>query len=140
MPSKKQHRGRQRELPRNWVTGRAYDLRIQLQLVWPTLGGPLLAARTEEEVKAAFEEHGKSYAHHFVPERVSDIFTLIQHPRLPRRQKAQINFLADSLGGRPDLSLRRSRDICEEERAKQRRKSKHRIIRNEFYIECTCGY
>jgi len=91
-------------------------------------------------VKAAFEEHGKSYAHNFVPERVSDVFLLIRRRKFPKRKKAQINFLADLLGGRPDSSLRRSRDICEEERAKQRRKSRHKIIRNEFYIERTCGY
>ena len=139
MSSKKQ-RGRKQELPQNWVTGRAYDVRIQLQLVWEDLGGPLLTARTEEEVKAAFEEFGKSYSNNFVPERVSDILSLIRHRKFPKRQEAQINFLADSLGGRPKLSLRRSRDICEKERAKQRRKSEHKIIRNEFYIECTCGY
>ena len=76
----------------------------------------------------------------FVPERVSDIFALIRHQKFPKRNEARINFLADSLGGRPKLSLRRSRAICEEERARQRRKSKFKIIRNEFYIECTCGY
>jgi hypothetical protein len=140
MSSKKKHRGRKQELPRNWVTGRAYDLSVQLKLVWLNLGVPLLAARTEEEVKAAFEENAKSYSSNFVPERVSDIFALIRDLKFPKRKEAQINFLADSLGGRPKLSLRRSRDICEEERAKLRRKSKFKIIRNEFYIECTCGY
>jgi len=99
-----------------------------------------LAAKTEEEVKAAFAEHGSSYASNFVPERVSDVLLLIRHRKFPKKKDAQINFLADSLGGRPELSLRRSRDICEKERAKQRQKSKHKIIRNEFYIECTCGY
>jgi hypothetical protein len=140
MGSKKQRRGRPQEIPRNWVTGRAYNLAIQLQLIWPKLGAPLLAARTEEDVKAAFEAHGSSYASSFVPERVSDVLTLIRGRKFPKRNDAQIYFLADSLGGRPKLSLRRSRDICERERAAQRRKSEHRIIRNEFYIECTCGY
>ena len=104
------------------------------------LGGPLLAAKTEEEVKAAFEEYGSSYADNFVPGKVSDILSLMRDPKFPKRNETQINFLADSLGGRPNLSLRRSRDICEQDRAKQRRKLKYKIIRNEFYIECTCGY
>lgn len=140
MSPKKHHRGRPQEIPRNWITGRAYDLRIQLQQVWSKLGGPLLAAKTEEEVKAAFEEYGSAYASNFVPERVPDVFILIRDPKFPKKKEAQINFLGDSLGGRPNLSLRRSRDICEQERAEQRRKTKHKIIRNEFYIECTCGY
>lgn len=120
--------------------GRAYNLQIQLQQIWSKLGGPLLEANTEEQVKAAIEQFAKPYTDNFVPERISDIFTLIKTPKFPKKQEAQINFLADSLGGRPKLSLRSSRDICEKERAKQRRKTKHRIIRNEFYIECTCGY
>lgn len=140
MSSKKQKRGRPQEMPRNWVTGRAYNLQVQLQQVWSKLGGPLLAAKTEEEVKSAFEEFAKPYTGNFVPNQISDIFTLIKGKKFPKKQEAQINFLADSLGGRPNLSLRRSRDICEKERARQRRKTKHRIIRNEFYIECTCGY
>jgi hypothetical protein len=140
MSSKKRHRGRPQEIPRNWVTGRAYDLHIQLEQVWSKLGGPLLAANTEQEVRAAFEEFAKPYTDNYVSERIADIFTLIKAQKFPKKQEAQINFLADSLGGRPNLSLRSSRDICEKERAKQRRKTKHRIIRNEFYIECTCGY
>jgi len=137
---KKPPRGRPQTIPLGWVTGRAYSARIQLQQVWPKLSGPLLAARTEEEVKSAFEEFAKPYAGDFVPNQVSDVFALIRDPKFPKRKEAQITFLADSLGGRPSLSFRRSRDICEQERAKQRQKSKHKIIRNEFYVECTCGY
>jgi len=115
---RRQLRSGMQEIPRNWVTGRAYDLHIQLQQEWSKLGGPLLAAKTEEEVKAAFEEFAKPYTGNFVPGRISDIFTLIKDKKFPKKQEAQINFLADSLGGRPNLSLRSSRDICEKERAK----------------------
>ena len=110
MRSKKQRRGRPQEIPRNWVTGRAYNLAIQLKLIWPKLSEPLLEAETEEEVKAAFETYGSSYASNFVPERVSDVLALIRDRKLPKKKEAQIHFLADSLGGRPNLSLRRSRD------------------------------
>src|SRR5579864_5742809 len=108
MSSKKRHRGRPQEIPRNWVTGRAYDLHIQLEQVWSKLGGPLLAANTEQEVRAAFEEFAKPYADNYVPERISDIFTLIKDQKFPKKQEARLNFLADSLGGRPNLSLRSS--------------------------------
>jgi hypothetical protein len=63
-----------------------------------------LAAKTEEEVKAAFEEYGSSYADNFVPGKVSDILSLMRDPKFPKRNETQINFLADSLGGRPNLS------------------------------------
>ena len=56
--------------------------------------------------------------------------------RFPKRPEPQRNFLADSLAGRGLISPRRSRDICERER-----KTKvHYIIRQDYYIECTCRY
>ena len=62
---------------------------------------------------------------------VPHILALIRDPKFPKRQEQRINFLADSVGGRPDLALRTSRDICEKERARQRRKSPHKILRHE---------
>ena len=138
--STKKPRGRPRKIPVNWVTGRAYNYGIQLQQVWPQLGGALLAAKTPGDVQVAFENNAPAYARNFVPGLAEDILTLIRHRKFPKRAEGQINFLADSLGGRPNLSLRRSRDICEEDRVRQRRKSLHHIIRHEFYIECSCGY
>ncbi len=138
--SEKRLKGRPRKIPLNWVIGRAYNHRIQLRQAWPRLEAPLLSAQTVEEVQTAFEKYGQPYANDFVPARTSDILALIRDPKFPKRPEARINFLADSLGGRPNLSLRTSRDISEKERARQRRKSQHHIIRHEFYIECSCGY
>jgi hypothetical protein len=138
--SQKRARGRPRKIPLNWVTGRAYNYRLQLQQGWTRLEAPLLSAQTVDDVTAAFENHFPSCARDFVPEQTADILALLRDPKFPKRTEAQIKFLADSLGGRPSLSLRTSRDICEKERARERRKSQHRILRNEFYIECTCGY
>jgi hypothetical protein len=138
--STKKPRGRPQKIPRNWVTGRAYNYGIQLSQLWPSLEAPLLAAHTEKEVTAAFEDHGKPYAQNFVPGLAADILAIIRDPKFPKRSEARVSFLADSLGGRPDLSFRSSRDICEKERAKQRRKSEHHIIRHEYYVECSCGY
>jgi hypothetical protein len=108
--------------------------------MWTTLKGPLLEAQTTEEVTKAFQEHGSLYANHFVPGFAADILALIHDPKFPKRPEARINFLADSLGGRPSVSFRTSRDICEKERVKQRQKSPHHIICKEFYVECSCGY
>ena len=138
--SKKKSRGRPQRIPRSWVIGRADNSRIGLAQVWPKLRDPLLAAQTEEQAIAAFENYGQPYTGDFVPRMAPDILALIRDPSFPKRPKAQIGFLADSLAGRPNIEFRTSRDICVKERAKQRAKSPHKIIRKEFYIECECGY
>lgn len=140
LTSPKRPRGRPRKIPLSWVTGRAYNYRLKLQQGWTRLQASLLSAQTVEEVTAAFENCFPPCARDFVPERAADMLALLRDPKFPKRTEARIRFLADSLGGRPSLSLRTSRDICERERARQRRKSQHRILRKEFYIECTCGY
>ncbi len=33
-----------------------------------------------------------------------------------------------------------SRDICARERASERKKSPYKIVRHEYYVECSCGY
>jgi hypothetical protein len=138
--SKKRPRGRPETIPREWVTGHAENDRYRLTQVWTQLAGPLLAAETEEQVRAAFETYGQPYAGEFVPRLTSDILEVIRSPQFPKRPKAQIGFLADSLAGRPTVTARTSRDICVKARAKQRAKSPHKILRHEFYIECSCGY
>lgn len=138
--SEKRDRGRPQTIPRSWVIGRADNYRTMLKQAWASLASPLLAADSEEQVRAAFEEHGKLYAREFVPQFAADILGLVHDPRFPRRPKSRIGFLGDSLGGRPTVAARTSRDICSKERAQQRAQSPHRIIRHEFYIECECGY
>lgn len=136
----KKPRGRPPKIPPEWVTGRAHNHRIQLSQMWETLEGSLLQARTVEEVTSAFHEHGRQYADEFVSGFAADILALIRDPKFPKRGEARINFLADSLGGRPSLTFRSSRDVCEGERTRQRKKSPHYIIRKEYYVECSCGY
>ncbi len=124
----------------SWVVGRAGNHGVRLTQVWAKLEAPLLAARTEQDIANAFENYGQPYTSHFVPALVGDILALIRDPKFPKRREQRINFLADSLGGRPDVALRTSRDICAKERAKQRSRSAHKILRHEYYVECTCGY
>ena len=138
--SEKKGRGRPKNLPHDWVIGRAENYRTILAEVWPKLSGPLSLAETEEQVIAAFEDSSKPYAGEFVPRLTSDILALIHDPDFPKTPKAQIGFLADSLAGRPSVELRTSRDICGKGRAIVRGRSAHKIIRREFYIECSCGY
>jgi len=98
----------------------------------------LLHAKTEEEVGAVFE-----FAHSYHEEFkgiASLILKVVGDPHFPKTRDARINFLADSLAAREEVSPRRSRDICGRERASQKRLHKHHIIRHEYYIECSCGY
>lgn len=138
--SKKRERGRPQRIPRSWVIGRADNYRDCLARVWPKLSDTLLAAQTEEQAIAAFENYGQPYAGEFVPRLAPDILALIRDPNFPKRPKAQIGFLADSIAGRPNVEFRTSRDICVKERAIRRVKSPHKIVRKEFYVECSCGY
>jgi hypothetical protein len=138
----KRGRGRPAKARPSEIFGRADNYRMTLAEVWPKLRDPLLATKTgtEEDVIKAFENYAQPYAEDFVPRLASDILRVIHEQKFPRSTKAQINFLADSLAGRPNVEPRTSRDICGQERAKVRAKSPHRILRKEFYIVCSCRY
>src|SRR5712692_4348698 len=115
------------------ISGRAYNYRLIFSQIWDSVGEPLLNTKTKEEVIEAFEN--THYKEEFAPV-ASVILEVLHEPKFPKTREAQIRFLADSLAGRGRVSPRRSRDICERER----KKKVHQIIRQEYYIECTCGY
>jgi hypothetical protein len=98
------------------------------------VGDALLKAQTEEDVVRAFDPW-PNYRRDFEP-IASQILKVLREPKFPKRREAQINFLADFLAGRGGISARRSRDICEQER----KKKVNYIIRQDYYIECTCRY
>lgn len=136
--SKKRQRGRPYKIRASEVTGRAYNYRIIFSQIWDKLEERLLNAGTEEEVLQAFEQ--TTYKQEFAV-MASLILTVLREPDFPKRDReARISFLADSLAARGVVTPRSSRDICKREKAGERRKSKHKILRHEFYIECSCGY
>jgi hypothetical protein len=136
----KRARGRPRHVHHSEVFGRAEHYRQTFGIFWSALRNPLLAADAVPDVIEAFEKHATSYAREFVPRLAEDILKVIREPKFPNRRNPQIKFLADSLAGRPNVEPRTSRDICEVERAKERAQSKYKILRKEFYVECSCGY
>jgi hypothetical protein len=86
-----------------------------------------------------FFEGQAVYDRDFMPALALLVLSVLRDPKFPKRKReARINFLADSLAGLGRVTARRSRDICEQERAKARRA--HYIIRYEFFVECSCGY
>jgi hypothetical protein len=136
--SVKRSRGRPYKIRASEVSGRAYNYRLIFSQTWEVLGEHLLRAATEDEVLRAL---GRT-AHKNEFEHIALLILRVLHdPEFPKRDKeARINFLADSLAARGVVTPRTSRDICARERARDRHKSKHRILCHEFYIECSCGY
>ncbi len=99
----------------------------------------LLASKTVEDVERAFQTRPLSIQNQFRP-LFPLILQVLRERTFPKKVETQLAFLADSIAARGDVAPRTSRDICEKERAKQHRKSRHRILRHEYYVECSCGY
>jgi hypothetical protein len=99
----------------------------------------LVAAKTSDHAMRALDSAPIHIQSQFKP-LVALILGVLKERDFPKRQDNQFDFLAESLAARGDVSPRRSRDICAQARANERAKSPHRILRKEFYIECSCGY
>ena len=119
---------------RTEIRGRGDHYRIVFSQIWKQVQEALIRARSEENVRRAFES-APSYQTEFAP-LASVILRTLRDPKFPKRPEPQRNFLADSLAARGLVSPRRSRDICEQER----KTKEHYIFRQDFYIECTCRY
>src|SRR5262249_11536627 len=66
------------------------------------------------------------------------ILKVVGEKKFPQKRQARIKFVAESLAARGRVSARRSRDICEGGRARD--KNATRILRYEFIVFCSCGY
>ena len=117
------------------VQNRADDYRVTLEQNWDVLATPFLKAQSDEEFKRLLDEVPYDIRNRFAPIRFSLVEKTRTDPRFPKKAKAQIGFLGDSLAGLGRVAPRTSRDICAEGR-----KKRHMIIRQDYYIECTCGY
>lgn len=136
--SQKRGRGRPPKILASEVSGRAYNYRLILDQTWDVVSAKLLKAETAEDVLQSFEP--TAYKEEF--SRIASLMLeVLRAPDFPKRNRqARINFLADSLAARGAVTPRTSRDICARERAKDRARQRHNILRREFYIECSCGY
>jgi hypothetical protein len=134
----KRGRGRPYKVRASEVSGRAYNYRLIFGQIWERVGEKLLNAGTEAEVIGALEE--TPYKTEFEP-LASLILRVLKEKDFPKKRGgAQTIFLAESLAARGEVRPRTSRDICAKARKSERAKSRHHIIRHEFYIECSCGY
>lgn len=134
-------RGRPWKIRPSEVYGRAEHWRGVLIQVWDRLWPLLSKAQSEEEVTKAFQHGANPYHSYFVPGLSALTLRVLGEPTLPKRPEPLQRYLADSLAGVGVVTPRRSRDICAKERAiRAAKESAHRILRYEFYIECSCGY
>jgi hypothetical protein len=138
MISKKKRRGRPPRVRVNEITGHAYNNRIIFNQVWDSLWPLLSKAHNKEDVDKAFRDGASIYYQRTDVWSPALAFEVLGDPKFPKRRNAQINFFAESLAGLGEISPRYSRDICARERAKD--KHAHRILRFEFYIECSCTF
>lgn len=121
------------------IAGRAKNYRFIFDQIWDRLWPLLSSARAEADVTSAFEQGASPYTQNFIPGMTSLILKVLREPKFPKEQRAaQVNFMADSLAGVGVVSPSRSRDICWQQRVKE--KEATHIIRYEYYVECSCGY
>jgi hypothetical protein len=139
-PLTKRGRGRPRGVPAGQVSRRAAYMQRCFDQVWNRLGPRLSTAQTEADVATAFDEEATPHvATAGVSPALYPLVLKIVHGRnFPKARNAQVKFLAASLAGWGVISPRRSRDLCEQERAQHTRA--HHILRYEFYVACSCGY
>jgi len=134
-------RGRPPLMNPSEIVGRAQGYRMIFEEVWDRLWPLLARATSPEDVRRAFHEGASPYQRGELVGRPELALSVLRERKFPERRQARINFLADSLAGVGIVTPRRSRDICAQWRAKQTRAEKaHRIVRYEYWVECSCGY
>ena len=131
----KRRRGRP-GVRKSLIQGRADNYRLILEPNWDVLAEPFLKAQSEEEFERLLEKVDEYVRSKLGPNLFPAVEKIREDPKFPKKAKTQIAFFADSLAGLGQISPRRSRDIC----AEGRKKKHHTIIRQDYYIECTCGY
>jgi hypothetical protein len=131
----KRGRGRPAIVEPSLILKRANYLNVNLGRALDTLGPALIAAGDTTDVAKAFDNaHIGQVAS---PELFPLVLEVVHDRDFPKTPKAQARFLAESLSGWGVMSPRRARDVCAAERQKP---LPNRILRLEFYIECSCGY
>jgi len=120
------------------LLGRAENFRGNLIQVWDRLWPLLSKAESADNVTKAFQEGASPHDQNFVPGLSQLLIGVLKETTFPQRPKSMQRFIADSAAALGDVTARRSRDICMQERMKAKRAN--HIIRHEYYIECSCGY
>lgn len=121
---------------REEIAGRAYHYGLVFGQCWKDIREEILAAKSADEITETFKRSAEPFASYFIPHQSEAILKVVADSKFPKRAAAQIRYLADSLAGVGLVTPRRSRDIVAEERNRVR----YKIVRQDYYIACTCGY
>jgi hypothetical protein len=117
----------------------AYDLGLIFEVNRKRIDwAQFVRARSEEELRVALTNAYERAREKLLYKPDLLIDTLKDKSFPTRNQRAQEQFIVDSLAAKGKVSPRRSRDIIQRERSIRKRQG--RILRREFYIECSCGY
>jgi len=118
---------------------RAYDLKLNLEINRNAINWEQLLAATSHESTATALQNVHQRAKELLLQKAGLLLAALRDKQFPKRSReAQEKFIADSLAAEGRVSIRRSRDTVQATRSALRKQGK--IIRREFYIECSCGY
>jgi hypothetical protein len=132
---RRQRRGRPPKIDPHFVRGSADTYRVLLERSWNELER-LLVEPADQKICDLIQS---AFPNNLDPPRLASLIVeAMNEPTFPKRKRARINFIADSIAGHGLVTLRRSRDICTEQRAADAKR--HMILRYEYWIECSCGY
>ena len=118
---------------------RAYDFKLLLELDRPRIDWPkMLSANSDEDLAWVLKDVcARARERFFYKSEL--LLGALKDKQFPKHDRdAQERFIADSLAAEGKVSIRRSRDIVQQDRSARKKRGK--IIRREFYIECSCGY
>lgn len=132
-------RGRKPKVRVSELYNRAYDLRLIFQSNLSKLNWKeLVAARTEKDLEQALN-NAFDRAKEILLCKPGLLLSVLCDRQFPQKDRdAQEQFIADSLAALGQVSIRRSRDIVQRDRSARKKRGK--ILRREFYIECSCKY
>ena len=132
-------RGRKSQVHVSELRNRAYDFKLILEVNRKRIDwARLLEASSEQDLGDVLKE-----AHNRARERLlykpELLLRTLKDKKFPKQDRdAQERFIADSLAAEGRVSIRRSRDIVQRDRSARKKRGK--ILRREFYVECSCGY
>src|SRR5438445_4866812 len=93
----KRGRGRIPNMPLGEVQTRGYHYTQMLEGLWDRIEASLLAAQSEDDVKAAFGGEGYSHEQQESAPLARLILQVLRERKFPKRTKPRIRFLAESL-------------------------------------------
>jgi len=131
--------GRKSQLP-PWDVGmRAYDLKMIFETNRQRIDWDKFVSATSEEDLHNAMKNADSRARELLLQHPNLLLATLLDKQFPKQsRKAREQFIADSLAAEGRVSIRRSRDVAQSKRSAIHKQGK--IIRREFYIECSCGY